>query len=546
MAPPRIKVKQAKKGRGSVKLVDEDDYLELGDSHEEAMRKHRVGDPAKALRFADRALDVYSQGLGKFPRSLDLAYNKAQLELYKATDTILSEALDVPVLHVLQQALGSHHYARDLDPTHANTLFNLAQVLTSIAEIIGEDNQADDSEALQLIVQALEVQSRCFDLQKSDFVKSRLELEQAMREAAQYQAEQIGNGGQAVTNPTPESQSINQEEQWMSVEEPITAATLLDTIIAQIEALTTLCSILSSSLVSSPESGHALSTSLSWIDSYSKNLLTQILPTIIIENRDVLEPRLPDVLLPRAIFMSHYLELSLRLSVIDVGKYKEELDAAFAEPGLDPASEDVLMASARARLSFNSALADLTSNGVLDDVIESYGTLRWKLLVDAQSRLLSVTKIPNIDTHVVATTHQLRGDISLSLQALAYPPTAHPQARATTPDLLKYAEVYYRNATKLLGSLGPSTNEERTVCEFKGAVVTILQQIATDQAASGSSSGQDNRGTLIGMSVSPDQAKRALGPIIKARGADWVKDQIEEMVSEAMIRPEILLAITQV
>ncbi|KAJ8126179.1 hypothetical protein O1611_g7459 [Lasiodiplodia mahajangana] len=541
MAPPRIKLKQAKKGRGSVKLVDEEDYLELGDSHEEAMRKHRVGDPAKALRFADRALDAYSQGLAKFPRSLDLAYNKAQLELYKATDSILSEALDVPVMNILQQALSSHHYARDLEPTHANTLFNLALVLTSIAEILGEDNYADDLEALQIIVQALETQSRCFGIQQSAFAKSRLELEQAMREAAQ-----IDSGGQAATNPAPGSHNINREEQWISVEEPVTASTLLDTIIAQIEALTTLCSILTSSLVSSPESGHASSSIMSWIDSYSTNLLAQILPTLINENQKILEPRLPDVMLPRAIFMSHYLELSLRLSTIDVEKYKQELDAAFTLPGLDQASEDVLMASARALLTFNGALADLISNGALDAVTGSYGALRWKLLVDAQSRLLAVTKIPNIDTHVVATTHHLRGDISLSLQVLAYPPTAHPQARATTSQLLKYAEVYYRNATKLLASFGYSTQEERVVCEFKGAVVSLLQQIATDQAASGSSSGQDKGGTLIGLSASSDQVRLALGPVINAKGAAWVKDHIEEMVNEAMIRPEIFLVMTQV
>ncbi len=86
------------------KLVDTDDYLQSGDSHEEAMRKHRVGDPVKALRFADRALDVYSQGLARFPRSFDLAYNKARLELDKATDPVLSDALEVPAISVLRQA----------------------------------------------------------------------------------------------------------------------------------------------------------------------------------------------------------------------------------------------------------------------------------------------------------------------------------------------------------------------------------------------------------------------------------------------------------
>ncbi|KAF2970247.1 hypothetical protein GQX73_g3300 [Xylaria multiplex] len=507
------------------KLVDTDDYLELGDSHEEAMRKHRVGDPVKALRFADRALDVYSQGLARFPRSFDLAYNKARLELEKATDPVLSGTLNVPVMSVLQQALGSHHYARDLAPTHADTLFNMAQVLTSIAEIIAEDDDADDSEALQKIEQALEIQSRCFELQQATFAKSRLELEQAMRETAQHQVPQI-EAGQVTADTVHEPQNLSQEEQWVSIEEPVTAVTLLETIIAQIEALSALCSILNSS----PESNHMSTTTLSWIDSYSVNLLTHTLPTLLDENRQTLESRLSDVMLPKAIFTSNYLELSLRLSRIDVEKYNQELDTTFTQPGLNAASEDVLLASARALLSFNSALADLNS------VTESHASLRWKLLVDAQSRLSSVARIPNIDKHLVATTHHLRGDISLFLQILAYPPDAHPQALTTTPQLLKHAEVYYRNASKLFGSLGRSKGEEKITCEIKGAVVGVLQQVTINQAAAGSSSGQDNSGTKIGVTASTDQIELALRSVLKSQGEQRVRDQIEDMINEGLLK----------
>ncbi|RYC58922.1 hypothetical protein CHU98_g7287 [Xylaria longipes] len=520
MAPPRLK--PAKKKRDSAaKLVDKDDYLEAADGHEEAMGKHRVGDPAKALRFADRALDVYSQGLAKFPRSFDLAYNKARLELEKATDDVLSEALQVPAISVLRQALSSHYYARDLDPSHADTLFNMAQVLTSMAEIIAEDDEADESEALQNIEQALEIQTKCFELQQAAFAKSRSELEGAMRETAEQPTAQV-DSGEATTNPTTEPQSISREEQWAVIEEPLTADTLLETIIAQIEALTALCSILTSSLASSPESGHASATALSWIDSYSGNLLGRTLPTLINENRSTLEPRLSDVMLPRAVFMSNYLELCFRLSTIDTEKYKRELDDAFTQPGLDGTSEDVLLASARALLSLNSALADRVSIGISDATAASHAALRWKILIEAQSRLSSVASIPDMDKHTVATTHCLRGDISLFLQILAYSPVAHPQAQTTTPQLLRNAEVYYRNAGKLFGSLGRSTDEERSVCELKGAVVSVLQQVTTDQAAAGSSSGQDNRGTMIGMSASTDQIERALGPVLRAKGEQWL------------------------
>ncbi|KAI0448097.1 hypothetical protein F4803DRAFT_496487 [Xylaria telfairii] len=538
MAPPRLKL--AKKKRDPVKLVDKDDYLEAADGHEEAMRKHRVGDPAKALRFADRALDVYCEGLAKFPRSFDLAYNKARLELEKATDDVLSEALEFPALSVLQQALSSHRYARDLDPTHADTLFNMAQVLTSMAEIVAEDDEADDSAALQYIEQALEIQARCFELQQAAFTKSRPELEQAMREAAEHPTT---NSAQAFTSPTTDPQSISREEQWAVIEEPITAATLLDTIIAQIEALSALCSILSSSLASSPESGHASATALSWIDAYSGNLLTQTLPVLINENQPILDPRLSDVMLPRAVFMSNYLELSFRLSVIDVEKYKRELDAAFTQPGLDVTSEDVLLASARALLSLNGALADLASTGVSDATIGSHASLRWKILIEAQSRFSLIASIPDIDKHTVATTHQSRGDISLLLQILAYSPVAHVQAQNTTPQLLRNAEVYYRNAGKLLASLGAYTDEERTVCELKGAVVSVLQQVTMNQAAAGSSSGQENRGTIIGMSAPTEQIELALGSVLVGKGEQWVRDHIEDMISEGMVIPEVFSSI---
>ncbi|KAI0460377.1 hypothetical protein F5B21DRAFT_5124 [Xylaria acuta] len=538
MTPPRLKL--AKKKRDSAKLVVKDDYLEAADGHEEAMGKHRVGDPAKALRFADRALDVYSQGLAKFPRSFDLAYNKARLELEMATDDVLSEALQVPALSVLRQALSSHRYARDLDPTHADTLFNMAQVLTGMAEIIAQDDEADDLEALQNIEQALEIQTRCFELQQAAFAKSRLELERAMRETAEQATAQI-DSGQAAADPASESQSISREEQWAVIEEPITAVTLLETTIAQIEALIALCSILSSSLTSSPESGHASATALSRIDSYSENLLTRTLPTLINENQSILESRLSDVMLPRAVFMSNYLELSFRLSAINVEKYTRELEAAFTQPGLDVTSGDVLLASARALLSLNSALV-LVSAGVSD---ATAGSLRWRILIEAQSRLSSVASIPDIDKHTLATTHSSRGDVSLFLQILAYPPVAHSQAQTTTPQLLKSAEIYYRNAGKLLGSLGRSADEERIVCELKGAVVSVLQQVTTDQAATGSSSGQDNRGTTIGMSASTDQIERALGPILQVKGEQWVRDHLEEMVSQGIVIPQVFSAVIQ-
>lgn len=47
-----------------------------GVDFEEAAGKWRAGDAAKSMRFFSKALEMYEEGLRKFPTSLDLAYNK--------------------------------------------------------------------------------------------------------------------------------------------------------------------------------------------------------------------------------------------------------------------------------------------------------------------------------------------------------------------------------------------------------------------------------------------------------------------------------------
>lgn len=53
------------------------DWVSAGVDFEEAAGKWRAGDGPKSMRFFSRAVDVYDQGLRKYPASLDLAYNKS-------------------------------------------------------------------------------------------------------------------------------------------------------------------------------------------------------------------------------------------------------------------------------------------------------------------------------------------------------------------------------------------------------------------------------------------------------------------------------------
>ncbi|KAI5277584.1 hypothetical protein KEM54_004962 [Ascosphaera aggregata] len=54
----------------------EDDFLAAGVELEESGEKWRVGDPVKGMRFYMRAVEMYDNGLKKYPNAFDLAYNK--------------------------------------------------------------------------------------------------------------------------------------------------------------------------------------------------------------------------------------------------------------------------------------------------------------------------------------------------------------------------------------------------------------------------------------------------------------------------------------
>ncbi|KAI1325216.1 hypothetical protein F5Y16DRAFT_276960 [Xylariaceae sp. FL0255] len=523
MVPPRLK--PSKKSQASKEPVTKDDHLEVADEHEKAMGKHRAGDPAKALRFADRALDVYTKGLAKFPRDFELAHFKAKLELEKATDPWLIQVpgqSDVAV-QLFRQSVSSHRYALGIDPSDADTLFNMAQAMTGLAEAITESNSIKNkNEALQIILEALETQRRCFDVQQKLYQEVLSTTQQYAQTTDQNQSSDI---------PISE---VMQEEEEVQIIDAVNASTLLDTVIAQTEALSLLCSFLSSATISAPHL--ASPTHLPEINAYKTNIEIT-LQTLLDDNREILEPRLPDIFLPMAVFMGNYLELALRFGTIDRTYYEQELSKAFSKPGIDITSKEALLASDRALLSFNSALSDRAGPGPSDEC-----QFRWKLLWEERARLTSaVAGMPEIDQHTLATTHMLRGDISLLLQVLAYPPTAFPTAISSASDLLKAASTYYRNASKLFAAFGPSAEEEKAICDLRGGVVTMLQQmlaIQQEYARNQATASQDSTGLSLSILLDQVAIDDALKSVL-GKGESWVRDQVSDMVSEGSIKQEL-------
>lgn len=500
MPKPKSFLKQSKaKPKKEQKLNTADDFQSAGVEFEEAGGKWR-GDSAKSMRFFQRAIDVYDQGLQKFPRSFDLAYNKARVQLEIATHPALVDQLRRPLRDALDEALSSHQYALQLDPENADTLFNTSQVLTAIAELMasdeGDEAAASEAEAVKVLREALELQSKCLSIQERGYQEF-LEQERIANE----QAQNVNDETTAATDLRDGSEPGSDEEagEWVNAIEPVTQDTLIDTVLAQLGTLTTLCSIMSFS------PGAAPAHTFSWCEELSTGLLDKI-QTISHDQPN----RRQEIALSRANLVSALLEAGYKSGKIDVETYKRERDAAFAMTELQlERSIEGLIANARSLLAFNSAITDVDNGDA-----QSQSILRWNVLTASIANLKSASAIQGISQDDLATTHLLRGDASLYLCAMAFPPTSHQTAVNTAAQNAKNAEVYYRNASKL-----SREQDEKDISSLKSAVAQYLQAYAQGQA----------HGDLSNvLNASP-------------QGQGWVISQLEDMIAENLV-PQSLLS----
>ena len=471
-----------------------DEYQAAAIEHEEAGEKWRAGDAVKSMRFFQRAIDVYEEGLRRYPHNLDLAYNKARVQFEVATHPVLVKQIQEPLINLLEMTLASHRNALDIDPENADTLFNTAQVLTNLAEEVAKSRDLPDNQALPLLEEALELQNRCLSLQEYEFTASLEQQAAAMALAAQSEAE-----GQAAFSVEEQRRSSREglpnvdEERWASIVEPVTQDTLIDTIEAQLATLTTLCSIMSSPQEPKPAVG------LAWVEEYSTKLLNEKLPAYIQNTPS----RLQDMALTKANFMSSLLEAGFRLGSLDVQTYKRERDAAFTAPEIGmPTSAAALIANAVSLTAFNTAVAET----VLVDV-SPLSSMRWNALSAAISDLNKATKMAKIAPEDITRTHSLRGDASLLQYQLSQPGLAFSTAVANAGSVLKNAEVFYRNASKL-----SRNQDDKDEASLKEVAAVYLQDV--------------------------NAGKAKMQVLLDRQSQTWILSQLEDLVEEGLIDQE--------
>jgi hypothetical protein len=408
-----------------------------------------------------------------------------------ATHPVLVKQLQEPLMSVLEQTLASHRYALGLDQDNADTLFNTAQVLTSLAEEVAKDDSLSAASAVTYLEEALGLLQRCLALQEFRYTESQERAAEA-REARQV-LEEAGGQDESMdelSSTGQDSEDGLEDERWASIIEPVTKDTLIDTGLAQLSALTTLCGILGSS----PQAPNV--PSLAWIEEYSSTLLSVRLPSLV-EGSE----RSVEVGIARVVFITAILEAGYRKGQIEAQTYWQETDAAFATLPIST-SFDASMAQAASLYTFNIALSESESAPTASINLAS---LRWKALATPLSNLATASKLPDLAAEDVSRTHKLRGDASLYQYRLSKAPVAYPPAIKHAAALLKNAEVFYRNASKLTYD-----EKERDKSRLHEAIVILLAGNA-----------QAGRGIIETIATN--------------RGDQWLRERIDEVLTNDLL-----------
>lgn len=369
----------------------------------------------------------------------------------------------------LQVALQSHRDALHLDQNNADVLFNSGQVLTSLAESISISKRPDDEQLMQAgtyLQEAVELFQRCLIVQEMKYTQMQEEIEEMNSGNVPLAAPEA----ETVPQPEPSKTASDEEqEQWAMIVEPVTKNTLVETAIAQLETLTTLCSVLTS---------NPLVGGVGWVQEYSSELVHSRLP-VYAEGSD----RQYEAALARAKLICAVNELLYRGGHTDAQTYQQEVGQVFG-PELDVSADpDGLCAKAEALVSLNQAFSDIPPSED-DATAQDAVALRWKHLSTALDALTAASKHP--EAHNLPKIHLGRGDAEMHRWRLGRAPWNHAVAKQNGNMLLRNAQTYYRGAAALARRDGAAEEEFEGTCKeavaaaIEGQNTKLHQLIATN------------------------------------------------------------------
>ncbi|EPE31874.1 TPR-like protein [Glarea lozoyensis ATCC 20868] len=442
-----------------------DEWLAEGVDFEEAGEKWRGGDATKSMRFFGKAIDAYETGLRNFPDSFDLAYNIARLRYEVTQYPKLLKQLPHgtwTLASLLQQALDSSRAAINLKADDADAQFNTGQILSSLAAEVAANSifqGSEDTTSCSLLEEAVGFFNRCFAIQQAEFAKFEEQIASANASASSEQTETEDAKQPAAQGASSDITSQNQsgkEEQWVSVREPVTRNDVLDTIIALVETLSTLCSR------SSRLGGGQAPKFLHTVEEIGTPTLREQLSSL-----SQLTERGLDGAIAQASLISAVSEAKYRMGLPgnDFEAYINNIKTAWSNIDLQNHAQG-LWNRAETFTTASQAISD--HDGQLgsgsSSTISKITKLQWEAYSLAATDLTTASKFRDDDN--IGKIFITRGDIELLRAALGRGSNAFPAAQKNQEILIKNAEKYYRGAKVLTeSSREKEENEEATVKE---------------------------------------------------------------------------------
>ncbi|KAH7360415.1 hypothetical protein BKA65DRAFT_184467 [Rhexocercosporidium sp. MPI-PUGE-AT-0058] len=466
MPKPKQFTKLPKKKSKHVQAVPEtaDEYLAAGVDFEEAGEKWRGGDAAKSTRFFIRAIDCYDEALKKFPKSFDLAYNKARVQYEFTQHPKLLQQLPGSLLDLLQTALTSSKYALSLNGDNADALFNTAQIFTSLAEKLAESST--DGSTLHFLEEALRLFQLCLEVQEKQAQESVAQAQLAESMISENGTESIvqnasnseESGGVSLSGDSAmdvdDGKEPAQDERWASIVEPVDNDVLLDTVLAQLETLTQMCGL----MLNVSEQG------IGWVEGYAKDLINAKLDTYLTNTTRSMEAALT-----KANFISAFTNLQFQANLVDAKRYADAIQTAYTPLDLTTSAEG-LCSYAESLIAFNSTLRLQLLNHPGTNNQETLSA-RWTALTTALANLTAASKIPGVDN--IVKIHIARGDVEISrFQLGQMEDVVFEKARGNRDVLLRNAGKFYLGAKSIAGSEG--LEDESVEAAVKEALVKGL------------------------------------------------------------------------
>lgn len=351
-----------------------------------------------------------------------------------------------------------------MEQENADVLFNTAQVLTSLAEIINDTKRpADDQldQAVKYLQESIELFQRCLLLQEFRYTEMQEQIKQM--ESGDVGNQQEMQQVEEKPGETSESTPSDPQEQWAAVVEPVTKETLVDTAVAQLETLTTLCNLLT----------YDPGVGVTWVEEYSFELVQKRLPAYV-EGSD----RQYEASLARAKFVCALSEVVYRSGRIDVETYHREIMQAYGTDLNISADPDGLCSKADALISLNSALADFPPSNDPQAFSKAL-VLRWQSLSVALEALTAASKLP--DAENLPKIHIARGDTEMNRWRLGTAPWEYAMAQKNGALLLRNAQTYYRGAAALAKRDGAAEEARDGTCKEAFAAAFDGQKTKLEQ-----------------------------------------------------------------